>query len=298
MGNKICMRKTITIDENKNIVGRVELFRFRTDLMLKYTDIQVNRTVEQEQALFESGLRLVILLGGRSEIRFDSGYFELDAKTKPKAAFLPLNRSEMGKKVFQKGQHQKELVIFLYPKWIMESYLTLSSYHQFKQHLKPYSITVTQPMLRLIDEILLPENESEPFYMIEKESKLLSLLSNAFSQLTQSLPLKKDRVYQLTEALDNGRFDNWNLKQIAKYFHTNVTTLQNEFQKYHKITIFAYLRRAKLEQSYNALLNGRSVMQAAELAGYSNAENFSTAFKKHFAITPSQVKRDKIKGIM
>lgn len=192
MCNKICMRKTITIDENKNIVGKAEIYRFRTDLMLKYTDIQVKDTVEQEQAMFESGLRLVILLNGRSEIHFDSGYFELDARGKPKAAFLPLNRSEMGKKVFQKGQYQKELVVFLYPKWIMESYLNLSSYHQFKQHLKPYPITVTQPMLRLIDEMLLQENESESFYMIEKESKLLSLLSNVFSQLTQSVPLKKE----------------------------------------------------------------------------------------------------------
>lgn len=287
--------KTILIDEANRMKGFSHLYRLRSDLMLKYTEVLVTETLEQEYAEFEAGLRLVILLSGRSEIEFNSGLFELDASLKPQAAFLSLNRAEMGRKIFRKGQLQKELVIFLYPKWIIESQLNLASYHHFKQHLKAYQIVLTQSMLKLIHDIV-SEQEIQPFGLLEKEGKLLALLANAFSQLTQAPRLKKDRVQQLTESLDNGKFDGWNLKQIAMYFHTNVTTLQNEFQHYHKTSIFAYLRRSKLEQAYKLLLQGLTVTQAAEFAGYSNSENFSTAFKRTFGITPSQIKRNRARG--
>ncbi|WP_334253927.1 AraC family transcriptional regulator [Mannheimia indoligenes] len=287
--------KTILIDEANRMKGFSHLYRLRSDLMLKYTEVLVTETLEQEYAEFEAGLRLVILLSGRSEIEFNSGLFELDASLKPQAAFLSLNRAEMGRKIFRKGQLQKEVVIFLYPKWIIESQLNLASHHHFKQHLKAHQIILTQNMLKLIHDIV-SEQEIQPFGLLEKEGKLLALLANAFSQLTQAPRLKKDRVQQLTESLDNGKFDGWNLKQIAMYFHTNVTTLQNEFQHYHKTSIFAYLRRSKLEQAYKLLLQGLSVTQAAEFAGYSNSENFSTAFKRTFGITPSQIKRNRARG--
>ncbi|MGF7433328.1 helix-turn-helix domain-containing protein [Pasteurella bettyae] len=291
------MKKIMLINEPNKMNGFAHLYRLRSDLMMKYTEVLINETVEQEKAEFELGLRLVILLNGHSEIQFDSEVFELDAALKPQAAFWPLNKAELGKKIFRKGQLQKELVIFLYSKWIMESQLNLSSYHQFKQHLKPYHIVLTQSMLNLINDII-ADNQSTQFAMLEKESKLLALLTEAFSQLTQTPQQKKDRVHQLTEMLDSGKFDGWNLKQMAKFFHTNVTTLQNEFQQYHRTYIFAYFRRSKLEQSYKILLQGASVTKAAECAGYSNAENFSTAFKRNFGIIPSQVKRDKSKGII
>ncbi|AGI35215.1 AraC family transcriptional regulator [Mannheimia haemolytica USDA-ARS-USMARC-185] len=291
------MMKTILIDEANQIKGFSHLYRLRSDLMLKYTEISVTETVEQEPAEFEAGLRLVILLSGRSEIDFNSEVFELDASLKPQAAFLPLNRAEMGRKIFRKGQLQKELVIFLYPKWLIESQLNLASYHHFKQHLKAHQIILTQSMLKLIHDIV-SEQEMQPFGLLEKEGNLLALLASAFSQLTQAPRLKKDRVQQLTELLESGKFDGWSLKQIAIYFHTNVTTLQNEFQHYHKTSILAYLRRSKLEQAYKLLLQGQSITQAAEFAGYANSENFSTAFKRTFGITPSQIKRDKAKGII
>ncbi|EXI61993.1 transcriptional regulator [Mannheimia granulomatis] len=283
------------IDEANRMKGFAHLYRLRSDLMLKYTEVLVTETVEQEYAKFEAGLRLVILLSGRSEIDFNSEVFELDASLNPQAAFLSLNRAEMGRKIFRKGQLQKEVVIFLYPKWIIESQLNLASYHHFKQHLKAHQIILTQSMLKLIHDIV-SEQEIQPFGLLEKEGKLLALLASAFSQLTQAPQVKKDRVQQLTESLDNGKFDGWNLKQIAMYFHSNVTTLQNEFQHYHKTSIFAYLRRSKLEQAYKLLLQGLSVTQAAEFAGYSNSENFSTAFKRTFGITPSQIKRDRARG--
>lgn len=87
MRKKFLMMKTILIDEANQIKGFSHLYRLRSDLMLKYTEISVTETVEQEPAEFEAGLRLVILLSGRSEIDFNSEVFELDASLKPQAAF-------------------------------------------------------------------------------------------------------------------------------------------------------------------------------------------------------------------
>lgn len=73
--------------------------------------------------------------------------------------------------------------------------------------------------------------------------------------------------------------------------HTNVTSLQADFKQVHNTSIMKYLRQIKLERAYKALLQGVSVNKAAEIAGYTNPDNFSIAFRRYFSIVPSLVKK-------
>ncbi|WP_439291095.1 helix-turn-helix domain-containing protein [Lonepinella koalarum] len=67
--------------------------------------------------------------------------------------------------------------------------------------------------------------------------------------------------------------------------------MQRDFKQIHGISIMAYLRQLKLERSYRAILNGTSIIEAAAIAGYSNPDNFTTAFRKYFNMVPSQVRK-------
>lgn len=53
--------KTILIDEANRMKGFSHLYRLRSDLMLKYTEVLVTETLEQEYAEFEAGLRLSLI---------------------------------------------------------------------------------------------------------------------------------------------------------------------------------------------------------------------------------------------
>ncbi|MDR1647090.1 MAG: AraC family transcriptional regulator, partial [Zoogloeaceae bacterium] len=55
------------------------------------------------------------------------------------------------------------------------------------------------------------------------------------------------------------------------------------------MTVFDYERQRRLLRARQALeQEGRSVGEAADIAGYTSAANFATAFKRHFGITPRQ----------
>jgi AraC-like DNA-binding protein len=58
------------------------------------------------------------------------------------------------------------------------------------------------------------------------------------------------------------------------------------------MSAFEFIRHRRLEQARSALeRDAVSVKQAAFLAGYSSAANFSTAYRKHFGCTPRQSRR-------
>jgi AraC-like DNA-binding protein len=61
------------------------------------------------------------------------------------------------------------------------------------------------------------------------------------------------------------------------------------FHAAHGTTVFHYIRTQRLEQARLALESGDvSIAQAAYVAGYTSAANFSTAFKRRFGFTPKQ----------
>lgn len=49
-----------------------------------------------------------------------------------------------------------------------------------------------------------------------------------------------------------------------------------------------YMLRCKLQQAKLLLLNGRSVEEACQTAGFNNPSNFSRTFKKHVGVSPKQ----------
>ena len=132
-----------------------------------------------------------------------------------------------------------------------------------------------------------------------KESECLMLIYELLSQLPHfkrqtAYSAEQKRIVGLTQLLQSGRADQWSLTQIAHQMHTNITTLQTQFKQIHGVSIMAYLRQVKLERAYKALLQGATVNQAAEIAGYSNPDNFTTAFRRYFDIVPSKVKKSGI----
>ena len=57
------------------------------------------------------------------------------------------------------------------------------------------------------------------------------------------------------------------------------------------MTVFEYQRGRRLQLAREALeREGASVNEAAWRAGYNSPANFATAFKRHFGITPRQVR--------
>ncbi|VUD46054.1 Xylose operon regulatory protein [Thalassocella blandensis] len=77
------------------------------------------------------------------------------------------------------------------------------------------------------------------------------------------------------------------LSQLENQLGMSCSTLQRSFKKAFAITISDYVRVRKLEIARDSLSNGRtSIGEAAFMAGYGHASNFSKAFKLAFGVSP------------
>jgi AraC-like DNA-binding protein len=83
-------------------------------------------------------------------------------------------------------------------------------------------------------------------------------------------------------------------RDIAQRFGLSESRLQRGFRQGFDMSMFDYVTRQRLTQARSLLENGRlSVTQVALEVGYGHAANFSTAFRRHFGISPRAVRMDR-----
>ncbi|WP_439257860.1 helix-turn-helix domain-containing protein [Lonepinella sp. BR2271] len=295
-------------DPFNGVNGKVIINTLRKGLLLKYADLSMNDSPASDQGLFQAGIRLIITLQGKTQLQFGKQKFVFSADKQPVAVFFPISKDIQGAKYFEANATQKELVMFIESDWLKTSnFAQALDYYYVEQlekaHLQPHILQVNKQILTLVNDIIERADSSQVCQFLYKESCCLNLLFELLSQLPQfnqgqNISLKAKRTKQLTEFLLSGKMDDWNLTQMAAFLHTNVTTMQRDFKQIHGISVMAYLRQLKLERSYRAILNGKSISEAATVAGYSNPDNFTTAFRKYFNIVPSQVRKQHLSGLI
>ncbi|MCD9116083.1 helix-turn-helix domain-containing protein [Pseudomonas bijieensis] len=82
------------------------------------------------------------------------------------------------------------------------------------------------------------------------------------------------------------------LVQLAQKVGTHEKRLSRIFREHLGLTVFAYIRDARLRRG-QALLSesAMSVQDVADLVGFRNACNFTTAFRQRIGMTPSQFRQ-------
>nr|WP_289851851.1 AraC family transcriptional regulator [Marinobacter salexigens] len=76
---------------------------------------------------------------------------------------------------------------------------------------------------------------------------------------------------------------------LAQRLGMSLSNLQRRFRAQYGVALGHYLRRYYLNMTREALIRDQiTVETAAEMAGYTSAPNFATAFRREFKITPSQ----------
>lgn len=98
------------------------------------------------------------------------------------------------------------------------------------------------------------------------------------------------RVSQVAHFIEANLFSNLTTDDLLKVWKTSPSTLYRAFQKEFGISPFDYVVSRKLEEAELLLRTRRySIGEVAFRVGYSNVAAFSTAFRKKFGISPSEV---------
>lgn len=168
-----------------------------------------------------------------------------------------------------------------------------------RRHLATQKWQLSDQAILLAEQMLLPARHDPLLHGLYLESQMLRIMMEGFSHLAPEAPSSLvpplsarefARVRSVRELIETDDAITMSIDDIARFAGVNTTTLQQQFKVAYGTTIFTVLRNYRMRRARQALQHGASVGQAAFLAGYSSASNFSTAFKQCFGVAPKHAR--------
>ncbi|MBO9479420.1 helix-turn-helix transcriptional regulator [Shimia sp. R11_0] len=149
----------------------------------------------------------------------------------------------------------------------------------------------------LLEKLAGSRGFGRPFERLKTEAAALELVASAFEHLADQgfeAALTQREMAQLLRIEELAREPGPmpDLAAFAQVGGVSLSTLRRLIRKARGCAPLAHLRRLRLEVAHDALCDGRiTVAQAADMAGFSSPENFATAFRRAFALSPSEVRK-------
>ncbi len=295
--------------EETVVRGDVRYLRFRSGLTMHCSDTLdvCNLTTQVVQ---EPGLSCFLFLQGAVDVRLGARSFKLGAPayvqegSSLRGTIINCAEPDLLTRISEKGQHTRKVVITLPADWCeaeegcgSAGEGVLKSF--WGTHLASASWTPSPRIVSLAEQILRPPAYSDILQQLYIESRSLEIVGEALSCLSSEVgPQRADlgtrdyeRIRAIGEQLSKGRSLPGSIEEIARDAGMSSSSLQRHFRAAYGMTVFEFIRNAKLDEARRSLMqDGVSVGEAAYRAGYSSAANFATAFKRRFGISPKHVR--------
>lgn len=259
--------------------------------------------------LQEQSLRLVVVLDGETDVSFGQrrlglGGVRADAAGRAgraQAAFISLREPELFVRRGWRGKRERKVSVVFSREWLSaacgEGDTSLAALQGLcDRHLAVAHWSPAPRAVALAEQLIRPPHHPPLLEKLYLESRAIELVVESMRHLLDAAPApsappprQRGRLEEVRDLLDSGAADGLTLDDIARRTGTNVTTLQHQFRAMVGTTVFGYLRRSRLLRARHALeREGRSIIEAACIAGYTSPANFATAYRRQFGITPRQ----------
>lgn len=199
------------------------------------------------------------------------------------------------------GGRERTLTLSLTPQWLARHGLgqCLSQQQTSKPQLCHW--TPSDNLLQIAWQLFASSSSerSDPIHHLELSGFALSLAAEALTEAntgirfatastaTIGMETPDRRLSRLMGLIDSGWARNATQADLAQHLGMSLSNLQRRFRAHYGETLGYYLRRYYLGIARDALIRNRiSVEAAADLAGYTSAPNFATAFRREFGISP------------
>lgn len=104
-------------------------------------------------------------------------------------------------------------------------------------------------------------------------------------------PVDVDKLHNARQFVKLNMFESISLQQVARAAGLNDFKLKKGFKELFGTTVFGYLNELKMNHAKRLLLDGGiTIGDLAFDLGYSEAQNFTKAFKRHFGYPPGELK--------
>lgn len=245
-------------------------------------------------------IKLVLILAGEVHISF--GGRTLPTKDKGCHAYaIHLYEPAKFERRAQCNSWERSLTLTIPHEWLHHR-LTVMRADQARQ---PESITEDvciqrwRPSAQLRQQaeriFAVSENQSVTARRLHSESLALAMVADALPilQVAQSAteppyPLDSRRLRRMRDLVETPQKTPLSVEELARQVGMSRSSMQRHFRTCYGMSVQRLLRERRLQAADHALRSEQvSVMKAAEIAGYKNAANFATAFKRMYGLTPS-----------
>ena len=262
------------------------------ELVLRHAAIR-NRHRMSNHAEMMPGLKLILFMAGTVDVRFDGRPMPL-ASERPTALLVHLREAAMFERHALAGTHEFSLTLTLSPAWLQTSPETA----RLLDDLPHLGLRQWQPSAGLLTlartQLSTPRAADDFSTRLRREGLALTMAGEGLAPLLRTSDRDSRETRQqrrLWDFIEGGSGDTKTLTEIAGHLNMSVSTLQRLSQQRYGMPLQRHLRQRRLDAANRALQDSHvSVSEAAELAGYNDATNFATAFRRTFGITPRQAR--------
>lgn len=251
----------------------------------------------------EPCVKIMLLLEGQFQIDVGGRSVRLDARRGAMGLLLSLPRRTKLIRTSRKGTYIRKVVLTLPPDWFIqtggeagEDEVTM---RRFLASNGDRTWNPTRHAVALAEQMLNPTPAPKVLQDMALESRafeiareaLGTLLPQDTSERPSALRLKQQNRAQAIRTFIMANLNgNLALGHMAGALGMSVGSMQAVFKATYGKTIADFSREMRLWRAREMIeKDGASISQAAFSAGYSSAANFSTAFKRQFGLSPSEL---------
>lgn len=286
------------------LTGDYRLVRLRSGLILHATDTIDTHDLTNE-IVQHPGITCSLFLEGRVAVemgdkKFDFGPGKTSEYSKLEGTVVARAHPERFVRHSKRGMHVRKVNVTVTREWLERDELELSRNAMISRfsydHLSCVRWKPSPRLVAIAEQILHPPAYSSLLKDLYLESRAIEIVAEAMHAIARPDPVvpsstlrphDRQRIGKARELIDNLLNQPFTLESIARESGMSANTLQRMFHAAYGMTVFDYVRRARLQRARDAIeREGISIAQAAHIAGYTTAANFATAFKRLYGLTP------------
>ena len=251
------------------------------------------------------GVKLVVVVDGSTEFAYGPQRFVLGPQGESLAGrtqgiLLNLLERDTFSRRWQRGRRERKVSLTLTREWLVANGLVGSTEvaHFLQNHLSDRPWLLTARAIELCHQIVQLGTPTTGLDSLRLQACCLNLVVEAFGSAFPEREhhdglrsLDRQRLAQLDELLHTAQAKDLSTPELARQVGSNPTSLQALAHRVWGCTLADRARAIRLDRARDSLRQGENIAQVASEAGYGAPSNFSTAFKRHFGITPRQAQQ-------
>jgi len=215
--------------------------------------------------------------------------------------FIYLTDSEKAEFVYKQGQSIRFVVIMFLQEWFNEQVRIADGDDDYGKDM------LTKLSDHVFGHLSMAQTElaAQLYHHFVKPPSVLTFKSDLYKLINMFIAYENINHHELLNAttdlmhrfreklLANLKTPLPGMEELAKEFHTSVSSLKRHFKATFGQNIYDYYLSRKMELAHKLITDqGLNVSQAAFELGYESVSHFSATFTKHFGIHPGELRKN------